>query len=103
MKNGVIFQMQGISDRRLKVEEDADRATVSMTVVGGQRSATFRLVGVQDVRTLGEVYSNEIRVIDRNELEGNWLEFGRYRFEWWSRGELNWSFEIDEFQLLGRS
>ena len=52
MKNGVIFQMQGIS-RSLKIEDDADRATVSMTVVGGQHSATSGALGVQDVRTLG--------------------------------------------------
>jgi hypothetical protein len=104
MKNGVVFQMDGISDRRIKVDEstDPERATVSMTAWGPQCSRTFRLIGVQDLRTLGEVgASDEVRVIDLNVLEGNQLEFGRYRFEWRSGGELDYSFELDGFEVVG--
>ena len=95
--------MQGIQKSEREPESHGSEPTMlRMTLKSRTESRSLR-IRIPDIRTFNEVSGDEIRIIDRNEAEGNCLEFGRYRLEWWLAGRHYISLELDAVEVLGEA
>jgi hypothetical protein len=100
---GVVFDTYGIASdlelHILTIHTGGYQATLTFSATG--RRQALRLINPQPLSALVGIFEDchGIRVIDQNAAEGNQLQFGRYRVEFWDEDQMFGRAIVDTFEV----